>query len=88
MVNNLVVRDMPMRFVAIFYNRVYKSQQNDIAPIDTKLSGDPALGLSVELCAGIIDKDKSLAQIASEEVREEVGFNVPVDKLEKVVSLR
>ena len=37
-----------------------------------------------ELCAGIVDKDKSLEQIAMEEVEEETGY-VP-QKLERVTS--
>ena len=33
-------------------------------------------GFTVELCAGIVDKDKSLEQIAIEEVDEETGYKV------------
>lgn len=42
------------------------------------------LGLTLEFCAGIIDKDKSLEDIAQEEIMEETGYEVPVSKLEKV----
>ena len=34
------------------------------------------IGFSYELCAGIIDKDKSLEQIAIEEVEEECGYKI------------
>ncbi len=39
-----------------------------------------------ELCAGIVDKDKSLLEIAKEEIDEECGYNVPLEKIEKISS--
>jgi len=39
-----------------------------------------------ELCAGIIDKDVSLEQIAKEEIDEECGYDVPLEAIEKVTS--
>lgn len=41
-------------------------------------------GYTYELCAGIVDKDLSLEQIAIEEVDEECGYRV--EKLEKISS--
>lgn len=43
-------------------------------------------GHTIELCAGIVDKDLSLAQIAKEEIDEECGFNVALENLEKITS--
>ena len=43
-------------------------------------------GITYELCAGIVDKDASNAQIAKEEVLEECGYDVPVENLEKISS--
>jgi UDP-sugar diphosphatase len=43
-------------------------------------------GLTVELCAGIVDKKLSLAQIAKEEIEEECGFDVAVEDIEKITS--
>jgi len=43
-------------------------------------------GMTVELCAGIVDKDLSLVQIAQEEIEEECGFAVPLEKIEKITS--
>ena len=43
-------------------------------------------GITIELCAGIVDKDLSLAQIASEEIFEECGYQVETNLLEKVTS--
>lgn len=39
-----------------------------------------------ELCAGIIDKEKSLELIAKEEIFEECGYEVPLENIEKISS--
>jgi len=39
-----------------------------------------------ELCAGIVDKEIPLLQIAKEEIDEECGYNVPPEKIEKITS--
>jgi len=43
-------------------------------------------GLTVELCAGIIDKELTLAKIAQEEIEEECGYRVPIESIEKITS--
>ena len=43
-------------------------------------------GMTVELCAGIVDKQLSLAQIAQEEIEEECGYAVPLEKIERITS--
>ncbi len=43
-------------------------------------------GYMHELCAGIIDKNKSDKEIAKEEVLEECGYDVPLDKIEKITT--
>lgn len=43
-------------------------------------------GYTYELCAGIVDKDKSLLEIAHEEVFEECGYHVPLEQIERVTS--
>lgn len=43
-------------------------------------------GLTIELCAGIVDKKLSLEQIAKEEIEEECGYDVPLGKIEKITS--
>lgn len=45
-------------------------------------------GFTLELCAGIVDKEKSLEQIAQEEIYEECGYDVPLTKIEKIVCCR
>jgi UDP-sugar diphosphatase len=48
----------------------------------------PDLGVTLELCAGLVDKDSSLLQIAKEEVLEECGYDVPLSSLIKIGSYR
>ena len=44
-------------------------------------------GMTIELCAGLIDKEKSLAVIAQEEIEEECGFRVSVEKIERITKV-
>ena len=43
-------------------------------------------GFTYELCAGIVDKELSLAQIAQEEIEEETGYKVPLSSVEKITA--
>ncbi len=43
-------------------------------------------GYTYELCAGICDKDLSLQEIASEEILEECGYEVPAANIEKITA--
>ena len=43
-------------------------------------------GMTIELCAGIVDKALSLVEIAMEEVEEECGYRVGVESIEKITS--
>ncbi|MDD5716606.1 MAG: NUDIX domain-containing protein [Sulfuricurvum sp.] len=43
-------------------------------------------GYTYELCAGIVDKEKTLAEIACEEIAEECGFSVAIESIERVTS--
>ena len=45
-------------------------------------------GIAYELCAGIVDKQMSLSQVAKEEVLEECGYDIPVENLHQVTSWR
>ena len=44
-------------------------------------------GMTIELCAGLIDKEKSLVQIAKEEIEEECGFCVPLENIERITKV-
>ena len=50
------------------------------------LNVHPSDGYMHELCAGIIDKNTSNIQIAKEEVFEECGYDVPLEKLQHITS--
>jgi len=52
----------------------------------TVLNKNKTNGMMYELCAGIVDKDTTNAQIAKEEILEECGYDVPVENLEKISS--
>jgi len=54
--------------------------------ITTLLNNDETDGYTYELCAGIVDKEKSLAQIAKEEIAEECGYDVSVRDIQRVTS--
>jgi len=43
-------------------------------------------GMSIELCAGIVDKDISLQRIAQEEIEEECGYAVSLENIQKITS--
>lgn len=44
------------------------------------------MGMTVELCAGIVDKELSLEEIAQEEIDEECGYAVPLQSIERITS--
>lgn len=80
--------DLPINFVpAIYLNNSKTEQKNDGVIIDTdKFPG--SLGITYELCAGLIDKDVSPTEIAKMEIHEECGFDVPIESIEHVTSYR
>lgn len=43
-------------------------------------------GMTIELCAGIVDKELSLVEIAKEEIDEECGYHVSVEDIQRVTS--
>jgi len=43
-------------------------------------------GMTIELCAGLVDKDLTLEKIAQEEILEECGYDVPLKMIEKISS--
>lgn len=74
-------------FLAVYLSRIPLDEKGGYDSVDW--SKYPAsLGYTLELCAGIIDKNKPLVQIAQEEVLEECGYSVPLAKLERITSYR
>jgi UDP-sugar diphosphatase len=45
------------------------------------------VGMTYELCAGLIDKAKPLDVIAQEEIEEECGFAVPLNSIERITKV-
>lgn len=45
-------------------------------------------GLGIEFCAGIVDRNKSLEEIAVNSVREECGYEVEASNLEKFITVK
>lgn len=54
--------------------------------VTTPQYGPAQEGITYELCAGIVDKKLSLAEIAREEVEEETGYKITTDNLQYVTS--
>ncbi|CAH1106336.1 unnamed protein product [Psylliodes chrysocephalus] len=72
---------------AVYFASIPESDQKIGQEIDIK-KYPPKLGITLELCAGLVDKDKSLEEIAKEEIFEECGYDVPLNSLEKIGSYR
>jgi len=49
--------------------------------IPVLLNDDSKNGEVIELCAGLVDKNCSLEQVAKEEVEEEIGYDVPLKNI-------
>ncbi|XP_030370310.1 uridine diphosphate glucose pyrophosphatase NUDT14-like [Scaptodrosophila lebanonensis] len=77
------------QFRAAVYHGIISGNTLDIpeGDVDLKLF-PPELGVTLELCAGMVDKQKSLEEIAREEVLEECGYDVPVDSILPIYKYR
>ncbi|GLG99598.1 Uridine diphosphate glucose pyrophosphatase [Gryllus bimaculatus] len=74
---------------AVFFNSIPEKEKYLVEATNTKLPLPPIeQGITLELCAGVVDKEKSLEEIAREEVLEECGYDVPVKHLERILSYR
>ena len=64
--------------------------KENVHKIDSTIpfTAPPTCGISYELCAGIVDKQTSLQEIAKEEVFEECGYDVPLNDMKRVTSWR
>nr|CAD7447616.1 unnamed protein product [Timema bartmani] len=69
----------------VYYSSIPSCDQT--TPIDTD-KYPSKLGITIELCAGIVDKEIPLEEIASIEVLEECGYDVPASKLETITTFR
>ncbi|BFZ11606.1 hypothetical protein BsWGS_14644 [Bradybaena similaris] len=72
---------------AIYINCVTTEVKDGVETVDTdKYPG--SLGMTIELCAGIIDRDDTPQSIAKSEILEECGYDVPLEHVKKVTSCR
>lgn len=71
---------------AVYYGCIRPEDREKSSVNTVKYPGTK--GLTLELCAGIVDKNKDLAQIAKEEVLEECGYEVPVKNFERIITYR
>lgn len=70
---------------AVYYNSIPLALRNDKIDV-SKYPAD--LGITIECCAGIVDKNLPLVDIAKEEILEECGYKVSSETLEKVGACR
>lgn len=72
-------------FVKQFRPPIYISDvpENERNNVDTSKYSS-LLGITLEVCAGIVDKNLTLPQIAKEEVLEECGYDVPLSNLVEI----
>lgn len=73
---------------AVYYSQIPAHELASGTPIDTcKYPGN--LGVTLELCAGIIDNRKlTPVETMREEILEECGYNVPLASIQRVTSSR
>ncbi|KAJ3659251.1 hypothetical protein Zmor_010952 [Zophobas morio] len=69
----------------VYYGSIPEEDRNDVIDVSKY---PPELGITLEMCAGLVDKDKPLEQIAKEEILEECGYEVPLSSLVKIGSYR
>lgn len=79
--------DSTLTLLSAVYHGVVSSAGDSVEQIDLE-KYPPKIGVTVELCAGIVDKDLSLVEIAREEVLEECGYDVPVERIEEIMTYR
>uniref|UniRef100_A0A915KV25 Uridine diphosphate glucose pyrophosphatase NUDT14 n=1 Tax=Romanomermis culicivorax TaxID=13658 RepID=A0A915KV25_ROMCU len=68
---------------AVYMNKILSNHQEINENIFD--SYPTSFAFTLEMCAGILDKNKSPKEIAKEEIYEECGFDVPLEKIEKIV---
>jgi UDP-sugar diphosphatase len=76
---------------AVYYGQICEYLETAGTPLDqAKLVAKfpPKNAVTIELCAGIVDKDLPLVEIAREELIEECGYNIAADRIEEVIRFR
>lgn len=76
---------------AVYYGQICEYLEKTGSQIDSvKLveKFPPKHAITTELCAGIVDKNLPWNEIAREELIEECGYDVPVDRIEEIIRFR
>lgn len=75
----------------VFVSKIIETHAESVDFLQDKLEWDkvhPKEGFTYELCAGICDKSKSEEETIKEEILEECGYTVVMDKIHKISSCR
>ena len=75
----------PIHNLAVYYNCIPTKETASAINTDKYPA---SLGFTLELCAGIVDKEKPLSEIAAEEIREECGYEIEPEKMQQVIQFR
>lgn len=77
----------PAVFLSSVTSNISNFDRFDPSKIDIK--GDSKLGYTMELCAGLADKDgKTPQEVMQEEIDEETGYKVPLESIKFISSFR
>lgn len=76
------------QFRPAVYHEIVTSSGGSIENLDL-VKFPPKIGVTLELCGGMVDKKNlSAAEIAREEVLEECGFDIPVNRLKQIFNFK
>lgn len=71
---------------SVYLQQVSENERKSKENIDTE-KYPPSLGITLEFCAGLEDKNIPTEEIAKEEILEECGYEVTIDQLEKIATI-
>lgn len=76
--------------LAVYANRVLNEFERGRQPSDIDWTQHSmSIGMTLELCAGIVDKNEMpLVQVMKEEICEECGYDVPIDRISVITKFR
>ena len=74
-------------FTAVYINRAKLDKDGDCSTVDP-VNNPGMWGITLELCAGIVDKDSTVNEIIKTEILEELGYDVPLENISKITSFR
>lgn len=73
--------------IGLYYSSIPDSDKPIDRPIDI-VKYPLRIGFGTEFCAGVVDKTKSLEEIAVNSIREDCGYEVEESKLEKIMAVK